>query len=82
MHFFMSVLAGATLIPRLLPYSKVPRVPTYYYYYYLNLLSPIVGQVAQSVYRLTTGWTVRDRILVRTRFSSRPDRPWGPPSHL
>ena len=40
----------------------------------------IVGPVAQSVQRLTTGWTVRDRIPVRTRFSARPDRPWGPPT--
>ena len=31
---------------------------------------------------LTTGWTVRDRISVGTRFSARPDRPWGPPSLL
>ena len=23
-----------------------------------------------------------DRILVRTRYSARPDRPWGPPSLL
>ena len=30
----------------------------------------------------TTGWTVRDRIPVGTRFSARPDRPWGPPSLL
>jgi len=29
-----------------------------------------------------TGWTVRDRIPVGTRFSARPDRPWGPPSLL
>jgi len=28
------------------------------------------------------GWTVRHRIPVRTRFSVRPDRPWGPPSFL
>jgi len=41
-----------------------------------------VGQVAQSVWRLTTGWTVRDRILVVTRFSTHPDWPWGPPSLL
>ena len=27
-------------------------------------------------------WTVRDRIPVETRFSARPDRPWGPPSFL
>jgi len=32
--------------------------------------------------RLTTGWTDRDRIPVGTRFSARPDRPWGPPSLL
>ena len=25
-------------------------------------------------------WTVRDRIPVGTRFSARPDWPWGPPS--
>ena len=41
-----------------------------------------VGRVAQSVLRLTTGWTVRDRIPVGTRFSAGPDRPWGPPSLL
>ena len=29
-----------------------------------------------------TGWAVRDRIPVGTRFSARPDRPWGPPSLL
>ena len=28
------------------------------------------------------GWKVRDRIPVGTRFSARPDRPWGPPSLL
>ena len=41
-----------------------------------------VGPVAQSVQRLTTGWTVRDQIPVGTRFSARPDRPWGPHSLL
>ena len=41
-----------------------------------------VGRVAQSVQRLTTGWTVRNRIPVGTRFSARPDRPWDPPSLL
>ena len=40
-----------------------------------------VGRVAQSVWQLT-GWTVRDRIPVGTRFSAHPDRPWGPPSLL
>ena len=39
-----------------------------------------VGRVAESVKRLTTGWTVRDRILVKTRVSARPDRPWVPPA--
>ena len=37
---------------------------------------------AQYLYRLTMGWMVRDRILVGTRFSARPDRPWGTPSLL
>jgi len=41
-----------------------------------------VGRVAQLVQRLTTGWTVRNRIPVGTRFSARPDRPWGPPTLL
>ena len=41
-----------------------------------------VDPVAQSVQRLTTGWTARDRIPVGTRFSARPDRPWGPNSLL
>ena len=35
-----------------------------------------------SVGIATDGWTVRDRIPVGTRFSARPDRPWGPPSLL
>jgi len=41
-----------------------------------------MGRVAQSVQRLTTGWTVRDRIPAGTRLFARPDRPWGPPSLL
>jgi len=41
-----------------------------------------MGQVAQSVWRLTTGWTVRDRIPVGMRFSACPDQPWGPTSLL
>jgi len=28
------------------------------------------------------GWAAWDRIPVGTRFSARPDRPWGPPSLL
>ena len=46
------------------------------------VLISVVGTVAQSVYRLTTGWTVRDRIPVGTRSSASSDRPWGPPSLL
>jgi len=52
----------------------------------LNILPYVliqyVGWVAQSVWRLTTVWTVRDRIPMGTRFSARPDRPWGPPNLL
>ena len=51
--------------------------------------SPIIKAVTDkvsgpgsSVGIATTGWTVRDRIPVGTRFSARPDRPWGPPSFL
>ena len=54
-----------------------------YVYVYINVIyRPTVGREAQSVQRLTTGWTVRDRILVGTSFSARPDRPWGSPSLL
>ena len=49
---------------------------------YLIRMAECVGPVAQSVQRLTTGWTVLDRIPVGTRFSARPDRPRGPPSLL
>ena len=42
----------------------------------------IVGRVAQSVQRLTTGWTVRGSNHSGARFSARPDRLWGPPSLL
>jgi hypothetical protein len=42
-----------------------------------------VGRVAQSVYRLTTGWTVRRPNPGGGEiFCTRPDRPWGPPSLL
>jgi len=30
----------------------------------------------------SVGIAVRDRIPVGTKFSARPDRPWGPPSLL
>jgi len=39
-----------------------------------------VSWVAQSVYKLTTGWTVQDQIPVGTRFSARPGRPWAHPA--
>ena len=51
-------------------------------YNYYIIYAACVGRVAQSVQRLTTGWTVRDRIPVRTRFSARLDRPWRPPNLL
>jgi len=43
----------------------------------------VVGWVAQSVWRLATGWTVRGSNpgggeIIRTR----PNRTWGPPSLL
>ena len=41
-----------------------------------------MGWVAQFVFRLTKGWTVRGSIPGGTRFSALPDRPWGPPSLL
>ena len=39
-------------------------------------------QEAYVLIILTKGWMVRDRIPVGTRFSARPDRPWGPPGLL
>jgi hypothetical protein len=42
-----------------------------------------VGRVAQSVWRLATGWTVRGSIPGGGEiFRTCPDRPWGPPSLL
>ena len=41
-----------------------------------------VGRVAQSVQWLTTGLTVRRSKPGGARFSTRLDRPWGPPSFL
>jgi hypothetical protein len=43
----------------------------------------IFGRVAQSVWRLTTGWTVRESNPDEGEiFRTCPDRPWGPPSLL
>jgi hypothetical protein len=40
-----------------------------------------VGRVAQSVWRLATGWTVRGSTSCGGEiFRTCPDRPWGPPS--
>jgi hypothetical protein len=42
-----------------------------------------MGPVAQSVYRLATGWTVQGSNPGGGEiFRARPDRPWGPPSLL
>jgi hypothetical protein len=42
-----------------------------------------VGQVAQSAWRLTAGWTVRgSNPGGGENFPACPDRPWGPPSIL
>ena len=38
--------------------------------------------ITLSDIRNLMGWAVRDRIPVGTRFSARPDQPWGPPSLL
>ena len=41
------------------------------------------GRIAQSVWRLATGWTVRGpNPRVCNIFRTCPDRPWGPPSLL
>ena len=42
----------------------------------------LVGRVAHSVQRLTTGWTVRWSNPGGARVSARPDRRLGPPSLL
>jgi hypothetical protein len=58
--------------------------------YYLRILlirylPVLVKRVAQSVWRLATDWTVRDRIRGGGGgeiFRTCPDRPWGPQSLL
>ena len=54
---------------------KIFIILEYYYPFF-------VGRVAESVKRLTKGWTVRALNPGGARFSARPDRPWGPPSLL
>jgi hypothetical protein len=42
-----------------------------------------MGRLAQSVYRLATGWTVRGSNPGGSEiFRTCPDWPWGPPSLL
>jgi hypothetical protein len=39
--------------------------------------------IAQSIWLLATGWTVRESNPIGEEFfCTRPDRPWGPPSLL
>jgi hypothetical protein len=52
------------------------------YHYFSFLFCPLLGPVAQSVQRLTTGWTVRGSNPGGARFSARPDWPWCRPSLL
>jgi hypothetical protein len=50
---------------------------------FVNVKPGGVGPVAQSVYGLATGWTVRGSNSGGGEiFRTCPDRPWGPPSHL
>ena len=51
--------------------------PEYLYVSYTNCGGP--GS-SVGIETELPGWTVRDWIPVGTRFSARPDRPWGPPS--
>jgi hypothetical protein len=49
---------------------------------YIYICMYVCGPGSSLGIATTTGWTVRDRIPVGTRFSVRPGRPWGPPSLL
>jgi len=50
-------------------------------FYFITIT--FVGRIAQSVYRLATGWTVRGSNTGGGEiFRSCPDRPWGSPSLL
>ena len=43
----------------------------------------VIARMAQSVFRLATGWTIRESNPDQGEiFRTRPDRPWGPPSLL
>ena len=57
-----------------------PKMSNQQLYYQSNIY---VGQVAQSVQRLVTGWTVRGSNPGGGEiFRTCPNRPWGPPSLL
>jgi hypothetical protein len=50
---------------------------------YCGKYDTIVDRVAQSLYRLATGWTVRGSKRGGGEiFRTCPERPWGPPSFL
>jgi hypothetical protein len=54
-----------------------------YYHNYLTTLYQIIRGIAESVWGLATGWTVRGLNPVGgEKFRTCPDRPWGPPSNL
>ena len=60
---------------------NIPIDRKLYSIYYIPF--SIYGPVAQSVWRLTTGWTVRESNPGGDEiFSTCPDRPWGPSSLL
>ena len=62
--------------------SERHRLLFIYSFIHLLVNDTLRGSVAQSENDWATGWTVRNRIPVGTKFSARPDRPWGPPSLL
>jgi len=70
-----AVSLTASLLPCFKAVCAFRGVNAYSCYIFTIYIECTVGRVAQSVLLLTTGWTVRDRIPVDTRFSARPDRP-------
>ena len=76
-----SVRASVKYITTLFEPNTVKYIQNLFLKFY-DLHLYFVGRVAQSVKRLTTGSTVRDRIPVGKRFSAHRDQPWGPPSLL
>jgi len=70
----LSALYGPLILHHLPAFRHLTFVNAFLVYY------KFVGQVAQLV--RATGWVVRDRIPVATKFSARPDRSWDPHSLL